>query len=393
MSANGSNDSISFSLSEEHQMIQGLARDFARNEIAPNAEHYDQTHEYPWPIIKKAQELGLTTMPIPEKYGGLGLSLFEECLVSEELSWGCSGISTAIGVTSLGMLPILIAGSEEQKEHYGGRMADGALCAYCVTEPEAGSDVAGLKTTAVRDGDSYIINGGKTFITGATHANFYTVLAYTDASVREDRRRRYGGMSFFVVERDTEGVSVGKPFHKMGQHASDTAEVVFDNVRVPASSMLGAEGTGFATTMKVFDRSRPTVAAGAVGVAQRALDESIKYAKERVTMGQPIWQHQGVGFMIADMAMNVEAARALVWKAAWAEDTGARNTTAAAMAKAFAADMAMKVTTDAVQVFGGYGYMAEYPVEKLMRDIKIYQIYEGTSQIQRAILMRELFRN
>jgi acyl-CoA dehydrogenase len=219
------------------------------------------------------------------------------------------------------------------------------------------------------------------------------VLAYTNPTIREDRRARYKGMSFFVVEREWEGVSVGKPFDKMGQHASDTAEVVFDNVRVPASHILGEEGTGFGTAMKVFDRSRPSVAAGAVGVAQRALDEAIKYAKERVSMGQAIWQHQAIGHMIADMAMQVEAARLLVWKAAWAEDSGERNTAIAAMAKAFAADSAMKVATDAVQVFGGYGYMSEYPVEKLMRDIKIYQIYEGTSQIQRNIIVRELFRN
>jgi acyl-CoA dehydrogenase len=374
-------------------MIQKLARDFARNEIAPVAEHYDRTHEYPWPVIRKAQELGLTTMPVPEKYGGLGLSMFEECLVNEELAWGCSGISTAIGVNSLGMLPILIAGSEEQKTEYGGRMADGGLCAYCVTEPEAGSDVAGIKTTAVRENGHYILNGSKTFITGATNANFYSVLAYTNPDVREDHRHRYTGMSFFVVDRAWEGISVGKPFHKLGQHASDTAEVVFDNVRVPADHLLGEEGHGFATTMKVFDKSRPSVAAGAVGVAQRALDEAIRYARERKTMGHAIWQHQAIGHMIADMAIQVEAARLLVWKAAWAEDSGARNTTAAAMAKAFAADSAMKVATDAVQVFGGYGYMAEYPVEKLMRDIKIYQIYEGTSQIQRNIIVRELFRN
>ncbi len=392
MSANGQ-DSINFTLNEEHKMIQKLARDFARNEIAPKAEHYDKTHEYPWPIVRKAQELGLTTMAVGEAYGGLGLSLFEESLVTEELAWGCSGISTAIGVNSLGILPVMIAGSEAQKNEYGGRMASGELCAYCVTEPEAGSDVAGIKTTAVRDGDDYILNGGKTFITGATNANFYTVLAYTRPEVREDQRNRYKGMSFFVVHRDWEGVSVGKPFDKMGQHASDTAEVIFDNVRVPASQMLGEEGTGFVTTMKVFDKSRPTVAAGAVGVAQRALDEAIKYAKERMTMGQPIWQHQAIGHMIADMAMQVEAARMLVWRSAWDYDNGARNTIHAAMAKAFAADMAMKVTTDAVQVFGGYGYMSEYPVEKLMRDIKIYQIYEGTSQIQRNIIARELFRS
>jgi len=391
MSANG-RDSINFGLSDEHRDIQRLARDFARKEIAPKAEHYDKTHEYPWPIVREAQKLGLTTMAIPEQYGGLGLSLFEECLVTEELAWGCSGISTAIGVNSLGILPLMIAGSEEQKAEYGGRMADGELCAYCVTEPEAGSDVAGIQTTAVRDGDHYVLNGGKTFITGATNANFYTVLAYTNPQVRDDRRQRYSGMSFFVVHRDWEGVSVGKPFEKMGQHASDTAEVIFKDVRVPVAYRLGEEGTGFATTMKVFDKSRPTVAAGAVGVAQRALDEAIKYAKERVTMGQPIWQHQAIGHMIADMAMHTEAARYLVWRSAWDYDCGERNTVHAAMAKAYAADMAMKVTTDAVQVFGGYGYMSEYPVEKLMRDIKIYQIYEGTSQIQRNILVRELFR-
>lgn len=392
MSANGK-DSVNFILSEEHKMIQKLARDFARNEIAPNAEHYDKTHEYPWPIIRKAQELGLTTMAVPEAYDGLGLTLFEECLVTEELAWGCSGISTAIGVNGLGILPIMIAGTEEQKTEYGGRLAGGELCAYCVTEPEAGSDVAGIKTTAMLDGDHYILNGGKTFITGATNASFYTVLAYTKPEMREDHRHRYKGMSFFIVHRDWEGVSVGKPFEKMGQHASDTAEVIFENVRVPAAYRLGEEGSGFVTTMKVFDKSRPSVAAGAVGVAQRALDEAIKYAKERVTMGQHIWQHQAIGHMIADMAMQVEAARMLVWRSAWDYDHGERNTIHAAMAKAFAADAAMKVTTDAVQVFGGYGYMSEYPVEKLMRDIKIYQIYEGTSQIQRNIIVRELFRS
>jgi acyl-CoA dehydrogenase len=289
------------------------------------------------------------------------------------------------------MLPILIAGNEEQKMEYGGRMADGQLCAYCVTEPEAGSDVAGISTTAVKDGDHYLLNGGKTFITGATNANFYTVLAYTDPELRETKSR-HKGLSFFIVDRDWEGVSVGKPFEKMGQHATDTAEVIFDNVKVPTSHLLGDEGKGFYYAMGVFDYSRPSVAAGAVGVAQRALDESIQYAKERFSMGKPIWQHQAIGHMIADMAMNVEAARLLVHKAAWVVESGSKNTTAAAFAKGFAADMAMKVCTDAVQVFGGYGFMSEYPVEKLMRDIKIYQIYEGTSQIQRLIITRELFR-
>jgi acyl-CoA dehydrogenase len=380
------NGNVGFELSEEQKMIRDLAREFARNEVAPVAEHYDQSHEYPWPVVKKAQELGLTAMSVPEEYGGLGLSLFEEVLVSEELSWGCSGISTAIGVNGLSIAPILVAGNEEQKKEYGGRMADGQMAGYCATEPEAGSDVAGIKTTALKQGDHYILNGSKMFITGGTVADYYTVFAYTDPS------QRYNGMSCFVVDRDWEGVSVGKPFDKMGQHASDTAEVVFEDVKVPATHILGQEGQGFLIAMKVFDRSRPGTAAGAVGVAQRALDECVRYAKERTTWGKPLWQHQVIGHMVADMAIEVEAARLLVWKSAWAVDTGVRNTTAAAFAKAYAADMCMRVTTDAVQVFGGYGYMSEYPVEKLMRDAKIYQIYEGTSQIQRNIIVRELFR-
>ncbi len=382
MSSNGA----SFSLSDEQRMIQQLARDFATNEIAPVAEHYDQTHEYPWPVVKKAQEIGLTMLNIPEDYGGMGLSLFEECLVGEELSWGCSGMNTAIAVVSLAMLPILLAGSDAQKQEYASRLADGQMCAYCLTEPEAGSDVAGIKTTARKAGDSYILNGNKTFITGASVANFYTVFAYTDPETR------YKGMSCFIVNRDWEGVSVGKPFNKMGQHASDTAEVVFDNVTVPASHLLGSEGDGFMIAMQVFERSRVPTAAGAVGVARRAMEEAVNYAKTREAMGKPIWQHQAIGHLMADMAMEIEAARLLVWKAAWAVDAGIPDPMGAAFAKAFAADTAMKVTTNAVQVFGGYGYMAEYPVEKLMRDVKIFQIYEGTSQIQRNIIVRELFR-
>ena len=383
MSANGT---VNFSLTDEQRDIQLLARNFAQNEIAPVAEHYDKTHEYPWPVIKKAQQMGMTAMNVPEKYGGLGLSLFEEILVGEELAWGCSGMSTAIAVNGLALLPILIAGTEEQKAEYGRRLVDGQMASYCLTEPEAGSDVAGIKTTARKEGEHYILNGNKTFITGATVANFYTVFAYTNPE------QRYNGMTCFIVERDWEGVSVGKPFEKMGQHASDTAEVVFDNVKVPESHVLGEEGAGFLIAMKVFDRSRPGTAAGALGVARRALDESIQYAKTRVSMGKPIWQHQAVGHMIADMAIELEAARLLVWKSAWAVDAGERNTTISAFAKAYAADTAMKITTNAVQVFGGYGYMAEYPVEKLMRDAKIFQIYEGTSQIQRNIIVRELFR-
>lgn len=383
MSENGG---ISFGLTEEQREIQLLAREFAKNEMAPVAEHYDKTHDYPWPVVKKAQEMGLTTMSIPEEYGGLGLSLLEECIVTEELAWGCSGMSTAMGVNGLAILPILIAGTEEQKQEYCGRLADGQMAAYCLTEPEAGSDVAGIKTKARKEGDHYILDGSKTFITGATVANFFTVFAYTDPDVR------YKGMSCFIVERDWEGVSVGKPFDKLGQHASDTAEVIFDGVKVPETHRLGPEGTGFITAMKVFDRSRPATAAGALGVARRALEESIKYAKERMSMGKPIWQYQAVGHKVADMAMELEAARLLVLKSAWAVDNGQADTMVSSFGKAYAADAAMKIATDAVQVFGGYGYMCEYPVEKLMRDAKIFQIYEGTSQIQRNIVVRELFR-
>ncbi len=380
------NGGINFGLTEEQREIQLLAREFAKNEMAPVAEHYDKTHDYPWPVIKKAQEMGLTTMSIPEEYGGLGLSLLEECIVTEELAWGCSGMSTAMGVNGLAILPVLIAGTEAQKQEYCGRLAEGQMAAYCLTEPEAGSDVAGIKTKARKEGEHYILDGSKTFITGATVANFFTVFAYTDPDVR------YKGMSCFVVERDWEGVTVGKPFDKLGQHASDTAEVIFDGVKVPETHRLGPEGSGFITAMKVFDRSRPATAAGALGVARRALEESIKYAKERVSMGKPIWQYQAIGHKVADMAMELEAARLLVHKSAWAVDAGQADTKISSFGKAYAADAAMKIATDAVQVFGGYGYMCEYPVEKLMRDAKIFQIYEGTSQIQRNIVVRELFR-
>ena len=385
---NGSNGAatIGFDLSEAQKMMQQMARDFAEKEIIPVAAHYDKMHEYPWPVVKKAQALGLTTMNVPEEYGGMGLSLVEEMIVAEELAWGCAGINLAITINDLAALPVLVAGTEAQKQEYLGRLVNGMLAAYCVTEPGAGSDVAAIKTTATRDGDDYILNGTKTFITGATVSDWYTVFAYTDPE------KRYKGISAFLVDRDTPGLSVGQPFEKLGQCASDTAEVFLDNVRIPAKNRLGEEGQGFMIAMQVFDRSRPSVGAIAVGIARRAMEESIKYAKERETMGQPIYTHQSVGHMIADMAMQIDAARLLVWRAAWAWDQGRPNVREASIAKAFAADMAMKVTVDAVQVFGGYGFIREYPVEKLMRDVKVCQIYEGTSQIQRNILVRELFR-
>jgi acyl-CoA dehydrogenase len=379
-------DGINFALTEEQKMLQALARDFARNEIAPVAEHYDRTAEFPLPVIEKARQAGLINTNIPMEYGGAGASLVEEAVVCEELAWGCTGISTSILINNLAAIPIIVAGSEGQKKEWLGRMTGGQLGAYAVTEPAAGSDVAGMLSTATKKGDEYVIKGSKTFISNASYSQFFVVFAYTDKAAK------YKGISTFIDERDRPGFSVSKKFDKLGQRASDTAEITLDEVVVPECQRLGKEGDGFMIAMKVFDRSRPTVAASAVGLAQRALDESVKYAKERTTMGVPIIQHQGIGFMLADMAMNVEAARLLSYKAAWLVDQGQPNTKFAAFAKAFAADSAMKAATDAVQVFGGYGFMKEYPVEKLMRDCKVFQIYEGTSQIQRTIIMRELMR-
>jgi acyl-CoA dehydrogenase len=380
-------DGINFTLTEDQRMLQDLARDFARNEIAPAAEHYDQTGDFPWPILAKAQAAGLVGVNIPAEYGGAGASLLEECLVGEALSWGCTGISTALLINNLACLPIIIAGSDEQKQHWLTRLTEGKqLAAYGVTEPAAGSDVAGILTAATRKGDEYVLKGSKTFISNASVANFVIVFAYTDKSMK------HRGMSAFVVERERPGFSVSKKFDKMGQRASDTAEITLDDVVVPECNRLGREGDGFMIAMKVFDKSRPAVAAQAVGLAQRALDESVKYAKERTAFGVTIGKHQAIGHMLAEMAMNVEAARLLAWQAAWAVDHGKANTKWASCAKAFAADIAMKAATDAVQIFGGYGYMKEYPVEKLMRDCKVFQIYEGTSQIQRLVIARSLTR-
>nr|MBA3533794.1 acyl-CoA dehydrogenase family protein [Ardenticatenales bacterium] len=314
------------------------------------------------------------------------LNVLEECIVGEELAYGCSGISTALAINNLAAIPIIVAGSEEQKRHWLGKMCDGAMAAYAVTEPGAGSDVAGMRTTARKEGDHYVLNGSKTFISNAGVADFFVVFAKTD------KEAGHKGMSTFVVPRESAGFSVSKHFDKLGQRASDTAEISLDNVTVPAENRLGQEGQGFFIAMRVFDFSRPAVAGGAIGVAKRALDEARKYAAEREAFGQPIKEFQGVGYMLVEMAMNIEAARLLAWRAAVEIDKGTPNSMWSSMAKAFAGDMAMKATVDAVQVFGGYGYMKEYPVEKLMRDVKIYQIYEGTSQIQRNIILRELYR-
>ncbi len=378
---------LNFSLSEEQEMIRDMARDFARKEILPKAEHYDGSGEYPWPIIKKAQKAGLISSNIPEAYGGPGLGVQEECIINEELAWACSGVQTALMLNNVAAWPILLVGADDQKKRYLPRLTGGGeLGAYGLTEPTAGSDVAGIRATAVRQGDTYILNGAKTWITNAPVSGFSIIFAKTDPEAR------HRGISAFIVDHSWSGVTLGKPFPKMGQHAAWTGEIVMEDVRVPVENRLGAEGEGFSIAMKVFDHSRPPVAAAAIGVMRRALDEALRYAQERQAFGKPLIAQQGISFMLADMAISIEAARLMVRHAAWLVDNDQPNVKEAACAKAFAADMCMKVTTDAVQIFGGYGYSREYPVEKLMRDAKIYQIYEGTSQIQRVIIARELTR-
>ena len=377
---------IDFSLTEEQLALQELARKFAREEMAPKAAHHDETGEFPAEVARKAWELGLMNTHVPPEYGGMGLGVLDGCIITEELAWGCTGIATAMEANALAAAPVIVAGNDEQKKEFLGRLTSEPLfAAYAVTEPGAGSDVAGIRTKARKVGDEYVIDGSKMWITNGGVANWYFVLAYTDPE------KKHKGMSGFLVPRDTPGITVGKKEQNLGQRASDTRGLTFEEVKVPAKYRLGNEGDGFRIAMAAFDHTRPPVAAGAVGLAQRAMDESVKYAKERKTFGLPIAAYQSISFMIAEMAMNIEAGRHLVRLAAWAIDAGKRNTKYAAMAKAFCADMAMKVATDAVQVHGGYGYSHEYPVEKLMRDAKIYQIYEGTSQIQRLIIAKETF--
>lgn len=377
---------INFSLSDEQKQLQDMARKFAKEEIIPKAAHHDKTGEYPKEIAKKAWELGLMNTHIPTDCGGLGLGVLEGCIIAEELAYGCTGICTAMEANTLAAAPVIVAGNDEQKKEFLGRLtAEPKFAAYCVTEPGAGSDVSGIRTQAKKVGNDYSISGSKMWITNASVADWYFVLAYTDPS------QKHKGMSGFIVPANTPGITVGKKEWNMGQRASDTRGITFENVVVPEKYRLGREGDGFKIAMNAFDHTRPAVSAGAVGLARRAMDEAISYAQTRQTFGKPIAAHQGVSFLIADMAKDIEAARLLVYKCAWTIDQGERNTKFAAMAKAFCADMAMKVTTDAVQVFGGYGYSEEYPVEKLMRDAKIYQIYEGTSQIQRLIISKEIF--
>ncbi|RMZ93340.1 medium-chain specific acyl- mitochondrial [Brachionus plicatilis] len=387
------NEGYNFELTEDQKEYQQLSRKFAAEEIIPRAAHYDKTGEYPWDLIKKAFDLGLMNTHVPQKYGGLGLSNSDGCLITEELAYGCTGVSTAIEANSLGQAPVIYAGNHEQKKKYLSRMVEPGqekplMSAYCVTEPVAGSDVAGIKTRAEKKGDEYILNGQKMWITNGGYANWYFVLARTNSDPKCPASKAFTG---FIVEADTEGVIKGRKEWNMGQRASDTRGITFEDVKVPKENVLGVEGAGFKIAMGAFDLTRPPVAAGAVGLARRAFDEAKKYALERKTMGKLIAEHQAVAFLLAEMAIGIESARLCYQKAAWQIDRGERNTYMASIAKALGGDVANKCATDAVQIFGGNGFNSEYPVEKLMRDAKIYQIYEGTAQIQRLIISRELF--
>jgi acyl-CoA dehydrogenase len=379
---------VSFALRDDQKALRGLAREFAEKEIRPREAAYDEQMRHPADVLAHAHELGLMNLHVPEQYGGPGLGCFDGMLVGEELYWGCSGMGTSISANGLGSGPVIIAGSDEQKATWLPPLLDEPiLCSFGLSEPGAGSDVASLKTTAVRVGDEYVLNGSKTFITNAGYAAWTVVFAKTDP------KGGARGMSAFVVPMDSPGVTIEKHLDKMGQRATDTSAFALQDVRVPAANRLGAEGDGFKIAMATLDFTRPGTAIGAVGVAQAAYDHAVAYAKERVTFDVPIAMHQGVNFMIADMATEIEASRLLTWQAAWMLDQGhgRKATLYSSFAKRFAADTAMKVATDAVQVFGGYGYTKEYPVEKLMRDAKLFQIYEGTSQIQRLVIAKEIF--
>ncbi|KAG5487305.1 hypothetical protein LSCM4_07795 [Leishmania orientalis] len=369
---------LSFGLTEQQLRYQETARSFAAEKMIPVAAEYDKSMAYPHEVYRQAWELGLTNMHIPEKYGGLGASVVDGLVVQEELAYACSGMATAFEGNSLAEAPLLIAGTDAQKQKYLCRMVEEPLlAAYCVTEPTGGSDVAGMKTVAKKEGDKWVINGSKMWITNGGVANWYYVLA-----------RSEGGYTGFIVDADAPGVTRGAKEVMLGQRCSDTRGITFENVVVPEENVVGEVGKGFQVAMKVFDFTRSSVAISAVGLSRRATDEATKYARERVTMGKPIAQHQAVAFMLAEMAAGVEACRLITYRAGWDTDQGRRNTYYASCAKMMAADLAEKCSTNAVQILGGNGYNTGYPVEKLYRDCKIFSIYEGTTQIQHAIISR-----
>ncbi|WP_175989989.1 acyl-CoA dehydrogenase [Bacillus sp. Marseille-Q1617] len=375
---------MNFKLSEEHEMIRKMVRDFARNEVAPTAAERDEEERFDMDIFHKMAELGLTGIPWPEEYGGIGSDYLAYCIAVEELSRVCASTGVTLSAhTSLAGWPVYKFGTEEQKQKYLRPMAQGEkIGAYGLTEPGSGSDAGGMKTTARLEGDHYVLNGSKIFITNGGIADTYIVFALTDPSSRQR------GTSAFIVEKDFEGFSVGKKEKKLGIRSSPTTEIVFEECKVPAENLLGKEGEGFKIAMMTLDGGRNGIAAQAVGIAQGALDASIDYAKEREQFGKPIAANQGISFKIADMATSIEASRLLTYQAAWLESEGLPYGKESAMSKLMAGDTAMKVTTEAVQIFGGYGYTKDYPVERYMRDAKITQIYEGTQEIQRLVISR-----
>ncbi|MBY9076426.1 acyl-CoA dehydrogenase family protein [Nocardioides sp. WL0053] len=375
-----------FALSEEHQAIREAVRAVCDAKVAPHATEVDESGQFPQTAYDALAGADFAAPHIGEEYGGAGADALATCIVIEEVARADASASLIPGVNKLGTLPLILAGSEDLKKKYLTPVAAGeAMFSYCLSEPEAGSDAAAMKTRAVRDGDDWVLNGVKRWITNAGQSQFYTVFAVTDPE------KGARGISAFVVEKDDEGVSFGAPEKKLGIKGSPTREVYFDKVRIPADRMIGAEGTGFATAMRVLDHTRVTIAAQAVGIAQGALDYALGYAKERQQFGKPIADFQGLQFMLADMGMKVEAARQLTYAAAGRSERGDKDLTFfGAAAKCFASDTAMQVTTDAVQVLGGYGYTRDYPVERMMRDAKITQIYEGTNQVQRIVMARQL---
>jgi acyl-CoA dehydrogenase len=375
---------VDFTLTEEQEGMRAMARDFAAKVIRPVAWEYDKEGTWPEDIIAEAWELGLMNAQLPVEYGGVGASYLDGCLLGEELAWGCAAIATTLGANHLAATPVVLGGSEAVKRTYLGRLTEAPrLASFCLTEPDAGSDVSSMRTTATKRGDKYIINGSKCFITNGGYADWYTVYAKTD------KEAGHRGISAFVVPKD-HTVTVDKHEDKMGLRASNTATITFDETEVPAANLLGEENHGFRLAMMTLDRTRPGVASMATGIARAAFEFATQYAKERVQFGAPIAMQEAIQFMIADMATKIEAARLLVHQSAVLLDQGRPNTLASSHAKRFAADSAMEVTVDAVQVYGGYGFIKDYPVEKLMRDAKIMQLYEGTSQIQRLVIAREI---
>ncbi len=379
---------MNYGLTEQQEMIRDLCRQVAEEKIKPIREHYDESNEFPHEILSVFAKADLCGLYIEEKYGGLGGGVMDLCVGVEELSKVCSGIALCLAATALGTFPIILYGNDEQKQKYLPRIAKGqSLAAFGLTEANAGSDAGAIATTAVKDGEDYILNGTKQWITNGGEADIYTVVTKTDKS------KGSRGASAFIVEKGTPGFTFGKKENKMGIRASATRELIFQDCRVPKANLLGKEGYGFIVAMKTFDMSRPGVAAQALGIAAGALNEAVRYSRERRQFGKPICSVQGIQFMLADMATQVEAARAMVYAAARYVDGGAKDISKiSAMCKLFASDTAMRVTTDAVQILGGYGYMKEYPVEKMMRDAKITQIYEGTNQIQREVIGLNLIK-